>query len=305
MFFIFNKLIFGQCCSAGNPVGGDGSNVGLNKKALRVSVMYKYSLSQVYFHNESQVDVPFTDKSYFDYNNLSITYGLLNRLSLHSEIGYFIDKTQKLNMNNENIVINSNGLGDLLFNARYTLIKTVKPISQLVLSAGARFPIGAFNEEINGVAIPMSLQPSSGALKYNTSAFYSRKRIENKIGFTIFTLFENSRTINQDYLVYKYGNYFQFSLAGSYSISKNFIFIANAKFELRAKDEREFGLKIESTGSRVVYFNPQILYSIKTKWNIIFMTDIPIYKYVNGYQLTNKFSFQIGLSRNISFRYQK
>jgi len=29
------------------------------------------------------------------------------------------------------------------------------------------------------------------------------------------------------------------------------------------------------------------------------MTDLPVYKYVNGYQLTNKFSAQIGLRRNI------
>ena len=31
------------------------------------------------------------------------------------------------------------------------------------------------------------------------------------------------------------------------------------------------------------------------------MSDIPVYKYVNGYQLTNRFSFQIGFRRNVSF----
>lgn len=300
LFNLFSNISFGQCCSAGNPVGGDGSNDGLGKNELRILASYKYSNSKDYFHNESKVEIPYIEKSYFDYSNFSLTYGLSNRFSLHSELGYFIDKTQELKMNNENDVINSHGLGDLSFNVRYTAVKTVKPISQLVFSTGMRFPIGAFNEEIDGVTIPISLQPSSGALKYNASAFYNRKITNTKFGLTSFAFYEISQTINQGYLIYQYGNYFQFAIAGTYALTKSFNVIINSKLEWRGRDKRESKIKVESSGSRVIFINPQIVLNLKNKWGIILTGDLPIYKFVNGYQLTNRFSFQIGIRKNLT-----
>jgi len=291
----------GQCCSAGSPLGGDGCYDGLNKNDIRIFASYKNSLSKDYYHFEKKYNIPYVQKSYFDYGNLSLTYGLFSRFSLHTEVGYFIDKAQELNINNENEVIKAKGLGDLAFNIRYVAIETIKPISQLVFSAGMKAPIGSFKEEINGITIPVSLQPSSGAFKYNASAFYYRKRSDRKLGWNGFAHYEISQTIEQGYLIYRYGDYFQFTLGGLFTINKNFIFTANAKLEWRGKDTRESGIKIESTGSRVIYFNPQLMYSFKSKWAIILMSDIPVYKYVNGYQLTNRFSFQTGLRRNVSF----
>ena len=289
----------GQCCSAGNPAGGDGSNDGLDEKALRVYFSYKYSLSEDYYHLGSKYEVPFVQKSDFNYGNISLTYGLLPRLTVHVEQGYFWSKAQELTINNQNEKIKSKGFGDLGLNLRYIAVKTVKPISQLVFTAGFKAPVGAFNEEIDGVTVPISLQPSSGAFKYNASAFYFRKRSDRKIGWNTFALFELSQTINKGYLVYRYGNYFQYALAGTYAFNKKFSVIANAKFEWRGKDTREDDIKIESTGSRVVYFNPQLMYSFTKDWAIILMSDLPVYKYLNGYQLTNKFSVQVGLRKNI------
>ena len=302
--FIFFSLFWalnakGQCCSSGNPAGGDGSNDGLDEKTFRVYFSYKYSLSEDYYHLDSKYDVPYVQKSDFDYGNISLTYGLWPRLTVHLEQGYFWSKAQELTINNQYEKIQSKGFGDLGLNLRYIAIKTVKPISQLVFTAGFKAPVGAFNEEIDGVTIPISLQPSSGAFKYNASAFYFRKRGDRKIGWNTFALFELSQTINKGYLVYHYGNYFQFALAGTYAFNEKLTVTANAKFEWRGKDEREDEIIIESTGSRVVYFNPQVMYAITKDWGIILMTDLPVYKYVNGYQLTNKFSAQIGLRRNI------
>jgi hypothetical protein len=300
IFFSFHTAV-GQCCSAGNPMGGDGSYDGLNKNTLRIYTSYKHSLSKEYFHFDKRYDLPYIQESYFDYGSLSLTYGLFDRFSLHTELGYFIDKTQEVNINNENETIRARGIGDAAFNVRYIAVKTVKPVSQLVFSAGVKVPVGAFNEEIEGVTVPVSLQPSSGAFKYNASAFYNRKRGDRKFGWNSFALFEISSTINKGFLVYHYGNYFQLALAGSYTFNDNFNFTANAKLEWRGKDKREEGLKIESTGSRAVFLNPQLVYSFKSTWAIILMSDIPVYKYVNGFQLTNRFSVQIGLRKDISF----
>lgn len=298
---ISNSAVYSQCCSAGNPLGGDGSQESLSKNELNVFTSYKHSLSKQYYHLDKKYDITNIEKSYYDYQNIAFTYGIFSRLSVYTELGYFYDKTQLVNLNNKETNIQSSGLGDLGVSFRYTLLKTVKPQTQLVISGGTKIPVGAFNEEINGATIPISLQPSSGALKFNAGIFYSRKRADRKLGWNTFLFFETSNTINQGYLVYKYGNLMQFSFAGTYTIHRKLNFLLNSKFEWRAHDLRENEMEIESTGSKVLLLNPQLIYTFKSGWNVILMADIPVYKYVNGYQLTNSYAFQIGIRKNFKF----
>lgn len=299
---LFQANSYSQCCAAGNPSGSDISQEGLGKNFLKVNLLYKYSLSKDYFHLNKKYPLPYIEKSNFNYSNISVAYGLSQKLSINTEIGYFINKSQELKINNENILINSSGIGDISVNARYKLMQKVKPFSQLYISAGTKIPVGAFNEEIDGVTIPISLQPSSGALKFNGGIFYLRKSLDRKLGWYSFAIFEISNTINKGYLTYKYGNYLQYSLAGVYSLSKKLSAIGNIKVEFRDHDKREQNLKVESSGSKVVYFSPQFQYNFKNSWNIVINADIPIYKYVNGYQLTNKFAFSFGIYKTFNLQ---
>ncbi|GAB4282349.1 MAG: hypothetical protein Kow0068_06970 [Marinilabiliales bacterium] len=290
-----------QCCSAGNPVGGIGTIEWLGNKELKILTSYKYSHSSEYFHENKRFEIPYIDKSYYDFLNTSLSYGATERISFRTELGYFFDKTQELNINNEELIIRSSGIGDLGINANYTVLKRMKPFSQLVFSVGTRLPVGKFDEKQDGITIPVSLQPSSGALKYNFSVFYSTKYTDKKFGWYTYSMFEMSNTINKEFLIYKYGNYFQYAIAFNYKLVKNLLLITNTKFEWRGKDTRESGLIVESSGSKVVILNPQLFYNIKKSWDIIIHTEIPIYKYVNGYQLTNKFAVQVIIRKNILF----
>jgi hypothetical protein len=300
LFCVFAQA-YGQCCSAGNPVGGDGSGDGLGKNELRVQTSYRHSLSARYYHHDSKTDVPYIDRSYYDYQNLSLTYGILPRLSVHAELGYFFNKTQDLTIFDKQRSIRSRGLGDLLLQLRYMPVKTVKPVSQLVFAGAVRAPVGAFSEEMNGVTIPVALQPSSGAFKFSASAFYSRKRSASRFGWNSNVLVEISRTINKGFLVYRYGNYVQASAAGTFDITKAMTFIAGGKAEWRGRDLRDKLNRVESSGGLVLIFNPQLTYHFTYRWGVIVLADIPVYKYVNGYQLTNRFAVQVGLRKSFMF----
>lgn len=298
---ILNSTGYAQCCAAGNPIGGDGSQESLTKNELNIFTSFKHSLSKQYYHSDSEYDMTNIEKSYYDYQNLAVSYGMYSRLSVFGELGYFYDKTQLININNKETSIKSSGLGDLNISLRYQVLKTVKPISQLVISGGVKIPLGAFHEEINGATVPISLQPSSGAFKFNAGIFYSRKRADRKLGWNTFLLLETSNTIEQDYLVYKYGNLLQYSLAATYQLNKKLNLIINSKFEWRAHDKRENETIIESTGSKVIFINPQIIYNFIPNWSALLIADLPLYKYVNGYQLTNSYAFQIGIRKNFKF----
>ena len=82
-----------------------------------------------------------------------------------------------------------------------------------------------------------------------------------------------------------------------YSKTSNFSALISGKIEYRSKDRREDEIKISSTGSHVVYIKPQIHYQVYSGLFLIAQAQVPVYKYVNGYQLTNLYAFQIGVMK--------
>ncbi len=299
---IFSVNASGQCCSAGNPLGSNGINDGLPLKEWQFLTSYKYSLSKQYYHKDHQVEVPVVEKSYYDYQSLSIAYGLFKWMNVSAEIGYFYNKTQILEPGQATGEIQAHGLGDLAVNLRFLPVKSLRKTSQFILSGGVRIPVGAFDEQIEGVTVPVSLQPSSGALKMNTSIFYSARTASRKIFVNSFALYEYSNTIEKGYFIYKYGDFFQLSSGVQYDLNKYFSFLLNMKYEFRGKDQRENDEIVESSGSHLVLINPQITYNFKRGWSILLLSDLPVYKYVNGEQLTNSYAVQLSLYKRINFK---
>lgn len=290
-----------QCCSSGNPIGGDGSNDVLNKKILRVFLSEKSSYSTDYYEGNHKSDIPFDINSNYNFANLSLSYGLMSKLSVHTELGYFINKTQNINFGERTETIKSSGIGDLLLQFRFILLENPLYNNQLVLGAGFKSPIGAFNEKINGITIPLSLQPSAGAFKFNASIFYSNMPHISKWGFNALSYIEISQKIDKGFLEYKYGTYLQLSMGAIYKITENLTLVTNLKTEVRLQDKRELDITVEASGSKILYINPSLIYKFKTSYYFIINSDIPIYKYVNGLQLTNKFGISLGIRKDIKF----
>ena len=300
ILFLAND-VSGQCCAAGNPVGGDGTQDGVKKHQLRVFAAYRLSYSRDYYYHDSKEDVQHIDKSFYNYTSLSLTYGVNWRLTLHGEMGYFFNKVQDVNLSEGMERISATGAGDLSLTGRYDLLKKkLVNENQLVVSMGGRFPVGAFSEEQDGVVIPISLQPSSGALKINSGLFYSQKKKDFPVGWSGYLFFEWSNTIEKDFLVYKYGNLYLAEVSAFYSKNPKFVGVLSGKVEVREKDEREDQQKIDATGSWVFFLKPQLQIGLVKSLQLITFADIPVYKYVNGSQLTNLFSFQVGIRNTFS-----
>lgn len=290
---------YSQCCAAGNPSGADGIQSMIKKNEILIYPYYRHSFSKDYFHGSEKMDLSHIENSYYNFANISLSYGITNKLSINSEIGYFLNKTQNINLSNSKAEIQASGIGDLLLNIRYNLIGSQYENTFLVLSGGTRLPIGAFNETQNGVCIPISLQPSSGSLKLNIGTFFFEK-IKRKTSFITNLNYEWSNIIEKDFLVYKYGHFLQYSTGINYTISKKFNTNALLKYEYRSHDKRENDLIIESTGGHFLAINPILTFKLNDSFMLIAGADLPLYKYVNGYQLTNQYAFQIGIKRIFS-----
>lgn len=296
-----SKVTLAQCCAAGNPVGGDGSQDALKKHQLSVFTAYRHSYSRDYFYHSQIEDIQNIEKSYYNYGSLSLTYGINWRFTIHTEMGYYFNKVQVVNLTDGQETIMASGFGDMSLTLRYSLLpQKIVNENRLILSLGSRFPVGQFNEVQDGVKIPLALQPSSGALKVNGSLFFSHKKDKALFGYSGFAMFEWSKQIDKGLLVFKYGNLFLFEATAFYPVSPSFVFSLSSKAEFRSRDKKENDIEIESSGSSVVYVKPQMQLKIVRDLYLLAFAELPVYKYVNGYQLTNLFALQVGIRKTFS-----
>lgn len=298
LFFTYHAG-FGQCCSAGNPAGGDGTHTYLPKNQIKLNFFYEYSLSKDYYSGNEAIEMSALEKSYYNFLNLGIQYAINNRLIVQSDFGYFINKTQDLTLNQAAIKLQTKGFGDLSLQARYLIYQSLFPEIRWSVGLGTRIPIGAFHETMDGVQIPVSLQPSCGALKFQASSFLFFKPKGKKLSYFAFVLYEKSNTIRENYLIHQYGDYQLFVLGTNYNFKNRWNISGKIKYELRGKDIRDETIQIESTGSSLVLFSPAVEYQTGNDWSISASLDVPVYKQVNGMQLTKYGSIQIGVTKKI------
>lgn len=299
--FLLTDSAYAQCCAAGNPVGGDGSQDAVKKNQLSVFAAYRHSYSRDYFHHGQKEDIQNIEKSYYNYGSLSLSYGLNWRFTIHTEMGYYFDKIQAVNLTGGQETIKAKGIGDMALTLRYSLLpQKIVNENRLIFSFGGRFPVGQFNEVQDGVKIPVALQPSSGALKVNSTLFYSHKKTDALLGWSAFALFEWSKQIDEGLLVYKYGNLFLLEATAFYQVKPSIVLSLSSKAEFRGRDKKENDLEIESSGSTVLYIKPQLQLKVAHDLYLLTFAELPVYKYVNGYQLTNLFAFQAGMRKTFT-----
>ena len=294
----FANNISAQCCSAGNPFFyGEISSV--SKNSLQFVMGYKYSTSNSYYKGNKPIDIEFIDKAYFNYLTLQTYYGISQRLTIQADLGYFINKTETYLKDDWNSS-KGYGLGDATISLKYLALNNIKKHIQVIPAIGITLPIGVFDQELNNVKLPITVQPSSGSFKYQASIYVSKGTNNGKFNFTAFGMFEYAQLIDSKNFYYKYGNQLLLSFLTSYKIGDKLSFALELRNENRGKSLRNDDQIVESSGFNIVYMIPHISYSFSKNWYLAINSDIPIYKYYNGIQMSNTFSVSMRLSYKIN-----
>jgi len=296
----FQNSAYAQCCSAGNPFFyGEQANMG--HKELQVIGGYKYSTSDTYYNGSEEISIDFVDKAYFNYLNLQLIYGITSRFSVQTDLGYFINKTEDYSKEGWT-QSQGYGLGDLTLTLKYLAYRNSTKGLSLIPSLGIKFPVGVFDQEVDNVKLPITVQPSSGSYKYLVNIYFNKGFKNAKWNLGTFASFEYAQLINSANFYYKYGNMFLFSIIASYKIFNIINLGLEVRSDNRGKSQRENDQIVESSGYNIIYTIPHISYSIAKKWLFSLNAEFPIYRYYNGIQMGNKFSVSARLSYRMSFR---
>lgn len=291
------------CCSGGTPLTGNLGIRDIDSNTIYFQISYDYNfLNDLYNGTNKLMDdsrervtqtillqtvYPFSDK--FSVNALFTYVG--QERTIFSEIGTNITRT--------------NGLGDVVLLGQYTVLSNLK--RSLVIAAGPKLPVGRFDatdDEFNLVVSP-DLQPGSGSLDGIIGLSFSEGHLFTVSGLSLFTtigyrLTTPARRFDGDDK-YRFGNESMLSVG----LTKNFLInrmgiipMVNLRYRNTASD-RIGELDVAGTGGDWVYLVPGVNIELSNSLSFNASAELPIYRNLDGTQLTTSYRFNFGLGIKI------
>lgn len=310
LFFSTNFTAQG-CCSggAGSPIAGGAATGVLQKNQMQISGNYQYIRSEKFYTENRDTNALF-DNLNSGYLFYRMDYGISKKLTMSLATGYFTNKTL-IELDNKD-TISSKGIGDLILFPRYDIYnKTKNNIrTEITLGLGLKIPLGSHNDstligsypqigDIYAIS-PPTVQPTNGSNDLMFYSFFFRDFSINKI-----RLFSNALYIKRGYnsLGEKFGDYASLGLFLGKTFIRKWGVTTQIKGEwigkIRAKDGidlvADYNIDIASTGSKKIFFIPQISYINKSF--VFFATcEVPIYQFVNGTQIGSQLQITTGFN---------
>lgn len=304
LLIIHPKTQAQTCCSGGVPLSNNIGGLPISSKNtlqfslnsdLNVLKTLKNGTTELDDNSRERKTVSILFKSTYSFTDKFFAEGLFSWVQqerlINQPAGYTdYDKTQ--------------GVGDavLLFNYVYLSSNRLK----LVMGAGPKAPTGSSNlRGDDGITLNADLQPGSGAwdgIMLHRIQLTSKKR-PSQTYFSNFT-FRYTGT-NNNYLgneAYRFGNEFQIlsGIADQFLIGSTIFSLGvNARYRL-AKQDKLNDEMLPSTGGKWLFVMPAVGWHIKQNLIISLITEVPLYAYVEGTQLSPTFRINGGVYYSFS-----
>lgn len=303
-FILFqSNELHAQCCTAGNPSSSFQSLFLSESNSLSIALHHTYSFSDTYYIGTEKQSKTYKE-SFFNFSSLNITYQINDGITTFLELGYFADKSEKFV--DDDYIRFANGLGDINAGIVYAFpIESNFKLRQLV---AVSLPVGEFNQEFDGVILPIDLQASSGNAKFKIGLSIDYSFSDIPFYVLLGSNVEFSQMLETENSYHKYGNLYDLNLLIGYPISDSFYASLSNRIEYR--DKALSGSKVDNniysfvyaSGGLLAFLSPKL--SVRLPWEstLSIQFNQPIAKNVNSEQLTNKFSFTAGFSKSIRLK---
>jgi hypothetical protein len=310
IFFSISLQLKSQCfTSPGNPIAGTANIGTVGKKLLRGNLFYRYSFSDQYFEQDKKTDFIYYDKALYNYMGTMIAYGLSNRITLEAEAGYFINKTifydERLPYTLPEYEKTGYGFTHAVTSLKYLLYHDDINLLKWSLGAGSKIPLRLKLQYSNGAILPVDVQPSAMAWGIVLQSFLLKENSLKALRYFMINRYEYNFTNNQDF---KWGQALYTSLFISKHLhfryewlTENWTAIMQVRHEYRVHN-LNYNLEdhiVNGSGGHLLLLVPQLNYTIREKWNISLLAEIPVYKYYNEVQLANKFALTFNIAGDI------
>lgn len=301
LIFYLPCELFSQCFSSpGNPIGGTANMGTLKKNILRITSFYRYNYTNKYFEGDKPTDYVYYESANYNFIGSIIGYGLTDKMTFETELGYFINKTVYYAFTQT--PVQGKGFSNSVVSIKYRLYNNTSKLFGISASLGAKIPYSTKLVEAN--TLPIDVLPSTGSYGIVAQTFFVKENSLKGLRYFLINRIETNTTNSWEY---KFGNVYYTSVF----VSKHLWFpwtkgdgawtiILQLRNETRDKN-MEYGKLIARSGSCLFFISPQINITIKKLWNLSIMADFPVYQYFNEIQLASKYAFTVNLTKDFNF----
>lgn len=304
-FVLLNCKIYSQaCCSAGTPLLGSLEISSSKANNLQVGLTYDYNSLQSVYEGSSELDDNTRERSTQSLL-LETSYGLTKRWAVTALISFVNqNRTIRAFNNNENEV-STNGIGDVVLLMKYN-IKTSDILDQTDISVGGglKFPTGKAGLLTNGILLPADMQPGSGSLDFLLWGYYSKGFVPiipvNIIANVSYKINSSHNRFAGSEAGYKFGNELIFSAGVGYRTDTILDFSLFFRLRNTTKDIFD-NEEVPNTGGTWLYIIPGINFKITDNFTTRLTGQLPIYRSLQGTQLTTSYTASVSLFYSYSF----
>jgi hypothetical protein len=277
------------CCTGGVQYLGAYKVPTLNSKE------FSFNLS---FSNNKNSDLVLSDEIISENTNkriantmlLQVDYGFNDKFSLSVVIPY-LWQTEEVNFQSVVYQIKNNGLGDFSVWSSY---KQKFKLHTVIASAAIKAPSGKTDavDPENGIYYPISFQQGTGSWDFMVN-LYDESPLDRRHVFNWINMI--SAKVNtpgnkfEAHPEYRFGHTFQVSSSMNIRwVMGKFLSdaFAGVSYQYRLKDQFNGGFENENTGGHWVNVNLGYNHQFTPQWHAGIGGTMPIYRSVNGLQLT-------------------
>lgn len=292
-------LVQGQtCCTGGVPILDAYTTPSVGKNDIGLHFSYNFNHNNDLLSNQTVIDNSHISRTISSFL-VQADYGLTDNLSLAITLPFLIQE-EKIDQGNSSQKYTNNGIGDI---ALWLSYKKSFSLLKLNGSISIKAPTGSTNKTAaNDIPLPISLQTGSGSwdmvLLLQSSWYLGSERkfsIENQLSSRLNTAGKNFDAHPN----YKFGSQIQTFGGLAYHFLLGTLltdFYTGASYQFRNNDTFDGGFENTNTGGHWVnlnlganmYITPDLFFAVSG--------GFPIYRSINGLQLSTTWQSQISLN---------
>jgi len=294
LLLVGKQLLSQACCSGGTPLNAAMGMNFLTKGTVLTSLSYNYNLLNDQFQGSEQIEDE-SRKRVSQSILLKGIWALSDKWSIGATLPYEFRMEEK-SIETENLPeLSSNGIGDFFVQTQLTILAS--NTHNFLVATGFKIPTGS-NTETNdlGIELPPDLQPGTGSWDIALGANYQLSNIFGgnfNYNLSGTARFNSTAKRFNDEQTYKFGNEFMIITGFAADLlTGSGIFIPSLYLQYRRTYlDLTNGKLTPNTGGDWVNLIPGIAYDFNTKLQLLASASIPIYRYLEGLQLTTTYSF--------------
>ncbi|MBI4363851.1 MAG: hypothetical protein HY568_00320 [Candidatus Latescibacteria bacterium] len=289
------------CCSPSTtPISALQSGPA-SSRSIDAGVYYEYYRLRGNLQGTSDVPDPQDRLSQLHIANFAVGYAPLPRIGFRAILPVARrsrEQTLSTPTVQQRDELTGSGLGDisLLAQGRILPLRGIRPFDAS-LGVGVKLPTGGNEQQVNGVLLPLDLQPGTGATDLLLTSY------GQYYGWPGWNLFAGHvwRVTGTSDRGYRFGNELQVFGGVFRQLGSIWSVTLETRYRHASADHRDFGTRVPSTGNDRVYLAPGSAIKIGARGPSLFATVlIPVYEHVEGTQLGTSLGLNLALQTRLS-----